>query len=405
MAAKAEKKTVSAAETKIMKKNPNRKKTTPKVKPASAAAKKQPSVKNKTAAAAKDINKKEILLTDVKKAETTSDFPVQEIGVWKNFIKCLKKYFTFSGRASRYEYFSFGLGFFFITFITSLLGVFCGFFNTLASIFYLLLLIPMFAVLNRRLHDIGKNLWNGLFNWTVYGFVFAAVVGGIAFAFSAFPAKLAVFGALRYTIILAALTIVIVSLRCLIFVCRRGQTKVNQYGDIPALNNPTVEKNAFWIIVFYFTLNIFFHTLNTVVQYTYREGLLQNALQTEAQFIASQDAINAVYAQTGTYTWLNNKSALDMRLVPADMPVADGTGIVSALGLPVSFFGFAESYIIVMDGVDEDRCTTIMQTPWRLMGLQMVQIRQRQAHIVALTNATQCYPCDNGECAITWVLR
>lgn len=397
MAAKTEKKDASAAKTESKKRNVTRKKTTKKAKTTPAAASKQPSVKK--------TDKKTHFPTDVKKTETTAAVPVRETGVWKNFIKCLKNYFVFSGRASRYEYFSFGLGFFTVTFITSFLGAFCGFFDILANICYLLLLVPMFAVLSRRLHDIGKNLWNGCFNWLTYGFAAAIIIGAVAFALSDFPAKLAIFSALRYVIIIASATVIIVSLRCLVFVCRRGKTEVNQYGDVPTLNNPTVEKTAFWIIVFYFALNVFCYTFSNVLTYTYQKSLLQNALRTEAQFIASQDAINAVYAQKGTYTWLSNKSVLDMRLVPADMPVSDGTGIISALGFPVSFFGFSESYVIVMEEIDEDSCMAIMQTPWRLMGLQMVQIRQRQAQTVALTNPTQCYPCDDGECAITWVLR
>lgn len=396
MAAKSEKKNAASAKTEIKKKTTNRKNTAKK-KATPIAAKKQPSVK-KTAT-------KTPSPTDVKKTETSVATPVQETGIWKNFIKCLKKYFVFSGRASRYEYFSFGLGFFFTSFITGFLGSFCGFLNTVSLICFLLLLIPMFAVLSRRLHDIGKNLWNGFFNWIVYGLGAAVIIGLIAFVFSDYPGKLAFFSAFRYVIMITALTVIIVSLRCLTFVCRRGQTTINQYGNAPALNHPATEKTAFWIIVLYLTLNIIVYILSMVVRYNYEQSLLQSALQTEAQFIASQDAINAVYAQKGTYTWLNNKSALDMRLVPADMPTPGGTGITSALGLPVSFFGFADSYVIAMEQVDKSGCIAIMQTPWRLMGLQAVQIRQQQRHTIALTDTAQCYICDDGKCTITWVLR
>ena len=421
---KIEEKTLSVAEPAVKKNSAGRKKTT------AAKAKKQsvPAAKKavitkrsrktaskaavkKTAATIKKVQPaSQSSKTDIRSETAVKETPAAavqpgETGIWKNFWQCLKKYFTFSGRASRYEYFSFGLCFFFITLVTSFFGIFSQFLSWVSTLCYLLLLIPMFSVLSRRFHDIGKNLWNGFFNWIVYGVISAFVVGTVFAIFSAASAKLAVFGTLPYALITFVLFVIAASLRCLIYVCRRGQTEANKYGDVPVLNNPSAEKTAFWIIVFYFSLNIFFYVLMTVLTYTYQKDLQENTLKTEAQFILSQRAIDKIYTEELSYAWLNNQSALDLQLLPPDMPVAGGTGIVSALGLPVNFYGFLESYLIVMWNVDTDTCHTILNTPWRLHGLQLVQIRQNQAPAVALTNSSQCYPCMDGNCEIAWIIQ
>lgn len=70
---------------------------------------------------------------------------------------CFSKYVTFSGRASRSEYWWFALFSFIVGFIpvVNLLG--------------LLLILPGLAVAVRRLHDIGKSGWN--FLWVLIPFL------------------------------------------------------------------------------------------------------------------------------------------------------------------------------------------------------------------------------------------
>ena len=83
------------------------------------------------------------------------------------FIECLtSKYFCFSGRARRQEYWMFWL---FCTLGSILLQFVCGFlvgitglgiFGVLPLFYALAVLIPHLAVSVRRLHDIGKSgLW------------------------------------------------------------------------------------------------------------------------------------------------------------------------------------------------------------------------------------------------------
>ena len=75
-------------------------------------------------------------------------FDVEESAFIKAIIACLKKYATFTGRASRSEYWYFVL----FELILSLIPI-------VGTIAAFVLLIPHLAVLVRRLHDVGRSGW------------------------------------------------------------------------------------------------------------------------------------------------------------------------------------------------------------------------------------------------------
>ena len=76
---------------------------------------------------------------------------------------CLSKYATFSGRASRPEFWWFFLFQILISLAASMLG------DVVAGLVSLGLLLPALAVGTRRLHDIGKSGWWQLIMLTVIG--------------------------------------------------------------------------------------------------------------------------------------------------------------------------------------------------------------------------------------------
>ena len=45
-------------------------------------------------------------------------------------------------------------------------------------------------------------------------------------------------------------------IRYLVFVCKRGGTESNKYGEAPQLNNEKHEKTAFWLIITFFAITI-----------------------------------------------------------------------------------------------------------------------------------------------------
>ena len=74
---------------------------------------------------------------------------------------CFGKYAKFDGRASRSEYW----WFFFFAFLASLSAWAC-YNTTVAGVVSFALLLPMFSVASRRLHDLDKNSW-----WLLLGAV------------------------------------------------------------------------------------------------------------------------------------------------------------------------------------------------------------------------------------------
>lgn len=96
----------------------------------------------------------------------------------KWYIKVLKNYFNFSGRARRKEYwmfFLFNMLFIILAMILdNLLGLTIepAMYGWIYVIYALAVLFPSWAVVVRRLHDIGKSGW-----WILIGLI--PIVGGI----------------------------------------------------------------------------------------------------------------------------------------------------------------------------------------------------------------------------------
>ena len=81
------------------------------------------------------------------------------------YVKVLKQYFDFSGRARRKEYWMFGLISAVISIVLTLLDMGVGLYSdvygagVLSSIYSLAIMIPSIAVSVRRLHDTDHSGW------------------------------------------------------------------------------------------------------------------------------------------------------------------------------------------------------------------------------------------------------
>ena len=75
------------------------------------------------------------------------------------YLKVLKNWNNFDGRAARTEFWMFVLINFVVSLILSALGQKISIFGILSILYSLFVLIPAIAVGVRRLHDIGKSGW------------------------------------------------------------------------------------------------------------------------------------------------------------------------------------------------------------------------------------------------------
>ena len=75
------------------------------------------------------------------------------------YLKVLKHYADFNGRARRQEYWMFVLFNIIFAFVAGALDAALGSWGAIGGLYGLALLIPGLAVSVRRLHDIGKSGW------------------------------------------------------------------------------------------------------------------------------------------------------------------------------------------------------------------------------------------------------
>ncbi len=75
------------------------------------------------------------------------------------YLKVLKQYAIFSGRAGRKEFWMFVLFNLIISIAASVIDSVMGTWGIIGGIYALLVLIPALTVAVRRLHDIGKSGW------------------------------------------------------------------------------------------------------------------------------------------------------------------------------------------------------------------------------------------------------
>lgn len=149
------------------------------------------------------------------------------------FLKCLRQYADFNGRARRKEYWYFTL--FYLLFLIALsfilyvatwsitysadLALWVACMGIL--IWSLACVIPSFAVAVRRLHDTGRR------GWTMLYVIVPSVISSITSPF-AYVSTLAL-----WLNILASIITIIAGIALVVFYCQDGEDGENQWGADP----------------------------------------------------------------------------------------------------------------------------------------------------------------------------
>lgn len=160
----------------------------------------------------------------------------------KWFLKCIRNYVNFSGRARRTEFWYFILFSCLLLIVAMALDVVC--FNTPYGVFYLVvalfLFLPQLAVSARRLHDTGRTskwlLWNylALLVWAVA----ALVLSGL----SAFAGGRDASAWFLIVLCGGCVLFFIWEIVFLVWFCLPGTPGENRYGPDP--KQPDQEKSA-----------------------------------------------------------------------------------------------------------------------------------------------------------------
>ena len=143
---------------------------------------------------------------------------------------CFSKFVTFSGRASRSEFwyfvlFSFIAGFV-LGFIDEIVRMSSGTSLFLSDILSLVLFLPSLAVSVRRMHDIDRTGW-----WVGAPYLFIIAVTIYASLVASTTASIDVFGEAFVMLMLAAVVGMLAYLiLMLVFYCTRGTLGPNRYG-------------------------------------------------------------------------------------------------------------------------------------------------------------------------------
>lgn len=153
----------------------------------------------------------------------------------KWFLKCIRNYVNFSGRARRREYWNFVLFSALLLIVAFILDWICfgqyyGFFYGLSGLF---LFLPNLAVMARRLHDTGRSakilIWYYVLGlvWTI-----ALVISGLATVTGGAAASTG------FLVLLIAGSVVFLvwSIFFLVWLCTAGTVGENKYGPDPKQN-------------------------------------------------------------------------------------------------------------------------------------------------------------------------
>ena len=154
-----------------------------------------------------------------------------ERNMWGNYVQCLKKYYTFKGRASRYEYWAFILVSFIIALILSVVDAFLGS-SILSSLYLLATLFPSLAVLVRRMHDVGKSAWWAFSPWLVFAVLAVLAMISAVVEYAVGPMAGTAWGSFKTVVfVLGPIVAIVLNIVVLVFAIFKGDEKANQYGE------------------------------------------------------------------------------------------------------------------------------------------------------------------------------
>ncbi len=318
--------------------------------------------------------------------------------IWNNYLSCLKKYFKFSGRATRYEYWSFILINILVSLILCLIDIFCETDGVLNGLFVVATFIPTISALVRRLHDVNKSSWNLILP---YLFLLpVAFLGAIINYFGAEVEEISRVNSVKS--IIYVLGPLIWYIYVVYLTCKKSDND-NKYG------NKVIENEKYDVISEKLMISSILLSFVSILSI----GFISESSSTSSQItlnrnidqvIALVSNIRAAFQNYQTYDGLNNQEAKKYGLVPDDMysDQADET-IINAFGTETIIQGMDTTFSIVFTDLSEQQCIMFSTYEWGAFfssGFAGITINEETNYESVDDYKRACSDCSEEKCSV-----
>lgn len=325
--------------------------------------------------------------------EGKTDLCAAKKGLWRNYFSCLKKYFTLSGRASRYEFW----GFILIDSFVSFFFVFASFFSEILSIFSiiyaLILIIPRITVTVRRLHDINRRGWWVLLPSLIL--IVMAIVAALC-AIAEYRGMQTQSAVKTVFFIIGGFSTLLSYIYVFYLLCKKGNGTSNRFGKVDDCNNDVVGRRIMigtLILILLSMSAMFMVGFSTGYSRAKQKHLINKSIN-QVEVLSSK--IKMHYAGE-KYDGLSNASIAGFDIVPEEMLSTTEVGkLLNPYGGEAMVNGKNASFVVAYKGIPQDACNVMLAAKLQGEGFVGMKVNGHQVSLCV---------CTNGKCLVEWEFK
>ena len=330
------------------------------------------------------------------------------------YLQAWKKYVTFSGRSSRYDFWAFVFVNSIVSIILTFVSLFAGMYDILGSIYSLAVFIPSLAITVRRLHDVDRKGW-----WILFPYAAIAILGSIALVFAlvehAATGGVVSDGRKIFYIIMGIIALIItvaafVYLLCILF--KRGTQGSNRFGPQIVEDRKYNSRGLVFAIIMvagfpFVSILIIagvagYYEAKTKYEYLKNAEGTNDATNLVIDVEELIENINYEYSDKKNFGDLNNFSVIKDELVPESFEV-NGGNIAHEYGVNLFLHSTKDDYKVVITEVPEEACVQFVESyrGYEEDGFRGLSVNHGEPYIEPLDDASEaCSVCGVFGCVI-----
>lgn len=291
--------------------------------------------------------------------------PFENKTPWSVYVDFFYKYFVFSGRSSRYDYWAFIFTNTLVTVVLALLAAFDQSFYIIYYAYSLFTIIPFLALGVRRLHDIDKSGWYLGIPWIFILFgilisIIRAIVNYAAGNISSQPPS--PFVGFSLSVIIPGGILATVIYLFYLF-CKKGTPGANKYGVVdedPRYNDLSRKYVAFAFII------PLIGFLSVGIISGYAKAKNNYATQKTADQIRIIELnVRESFEDKENYAGLNNQNSKLLNIVPGDMyKNKTDDKLINPFGGSVIISHDYNSFSVSYQNLPEAACQKLTEQDW-----------------------------------------